>query len=204
MPVLNVSVRAFNACAESPRLHNRHFMAGTCLHVLFLPEQWKHCSEGTELFLFLLVTHAHATNFSFPRRKEKAFLYLITSSTCGWLIQEIRKDTLVSTVFLIFAFEASSGSNKAWPLGAAGSPYLVTANRLTVCSLWVVLNSCALWAHGASHMLCVQGRVDTPIAWMCSCLPCSALLTRMLLLSYCPMSPSDFTWKTQTRRQSYY
>lgn len=198
MPVLNVSVRAFNACAESPRLHNRRFMAGTCLHVLFLPEQWKRCSEGTELFLFRLVTYAHATNFSFPRRKERLFSTSSLLAHADGLSREIRKDTLVSTVFLIFAFEASTGSNKAQPLGAAGSPYLVTANMLTVFSLWVVLNSCALWAHGASHTLCVQGRVDTPIARM------PALLTRMLLLSSCPMSPSDFTWKTQTQRQSYY
>ena len=50
MPVLSANVRAFSACVESPGLHHLYFIAGTCLHVSFLPEQWKHSSKLTQLF----------------------------------------------------------------------------------------------------------------------------------------------------------
>lgn len=51
MLVINANIRAFNVYAEPPELHRLYFIAGTCIYILFLLEQWK-CTIVTQEFLF--------------------------------------------------------------------------------------------------------------------------------------------------------
>lgn len=44
--------RAFHSFAESPKLHNSHFMGHTRIGVLFLREQGKHGTKCTQVVLF--------------------------------------------------------------------------------------------------------------------------------------------------------
>lgn len=50
------NIRAFGVYVESSELHNLYFVAHTCLHISFLPEQWRCCTKLT-IFTSLLDTH---------------------------------------------------------------------------------------------------------------------------------------------------
>jgi hypothetical protein len=50
-----MQIWVFNSFAESPELHNTHFMGCTCIGTSFILEQWAHWTKWTLLLLFLCV-----------------------------------------------------------------------------------------------------------------------------------------------------
>lgn len=61
MPVLNGNIGAFKSYAESLKLHNSYFVGSTCVGILFLSEDWNHCTKVTELVIFHSLKHAYST-----------------------------------------------------------------------------------------------------------------------------------------------
>ena len=57
--LLNANTWVLDSYAKSPKLHNSHFVAHTCVFIYFLTEQWKCCTKHTQLFLCYFLVHAH-------------------------------------------------------------------------------------------------------------------------------------------------
>lgn len=72
MMVFNANIRTCNSFAESTKLCNSYFVAHTCICILFLPEQWKHCAKA---ICFYFIWYAHILSilylFSLLMNKEE-------------------------------------------------------------------------------------------------------------------------------------
>lgn len=84
-----------NSHEESPKLYNMYFVAGTCLCILFSPEQWNHCSELTLVYLPYFVIYAHSTNTqSSSFDKEGLSFYAIIFKHMWMTNKRNKKDTI--------------------------------------------------------------------------------------------------------------
>ena len=97
------------------QLHNLRFVTCPQVCVLCLPQQWKHCTKRTQLFLFHFSRHTHSSNsllMSQGRLDGKetlgcsvfAFSPVVIFSISTWLIQRHMSEREYNRAFWSFIF----------------------------------------------------------------------------------------------------
>lgn len=134
MPVLTANIRAFNLYMEPLKSPKLYFIATICIYILFSPEQGKHYTKLSQLFLscfFLFARSANTLQHWFADEVEgqnrkiilgsPSFVFPAVWSVLAWVVGRYHKKGCgrfpllyfcwISLPSLLFASEAHCGSN---------------------------------------------------------------------------------------------